>query len=146
MLENGKESSSQAAIGRFVGRRPTLEWMEAHVRTHWSLSQTCLISLTEKGHFLFQFPLTLEMRKLILISWSVDQGNLQWPLSGLDFLVSHIIVGAGIYYSLAGAIGQPISVLNEITASQRIITHACTCYVNLDINKPRPKSIKVFID
>ncbi|KAJ8617876.1 hypothetical protein MRB53_014062 [Persea americana] len=50
MIEPSKNSFSNSAMGRFLGRRPTVEWLQQHTQTHWNLSRPCLISVTEKGH------------------------------------------------------------------------------------------------
>lgn len=41
--------------GRFMGNRPSLEWEERSIKTAWKLTMPCLVSLTEKGLFIFRF-------------------------------------------------------------------------------------------
>ncbi|KAJ8638920.1 hypothetical protein MRB53_015614 [Persea americana] len=72
--------NSYAAIGRFFGKRTTVEWLTLQANSSWNLSKPCLISLTNKGHFLFRFsskadkdlaisrsPYSLQNRKLHLL-------------------------------------------------------------------------------
>ncbi|KAJ8633511.1 hypothetical protein MRB53_026847 [Persea americana] len=54
MIETSRDFFAHLAIGRF-GKRPTIEWVEQHVQAYWNFSRPCLISLTEKGYFLFRF-------------------------------------------------------------------------------------------
>ncbi|RWR87860.1 MADS-box protein SOC1-like protein isoform X2 [Cinnamomum micranthum f. kanehirae] len=86
MVEPSRNSFSNAAIGRILGKRPTVEWLTHHANFTWNLSKPCLISLTNKGHFLFRFsskvdkdlaisgsPYSLLNRKLHLLPWSRGQ-------------------------------------------------------------------------
>ncbi|KAJ8636810.1 hypothetical protein MRB53_011077 [Persea americana] len=92
MVNNSKESFSFSAIGKFVRRWPSLEELENWVQRSWRLSRPCLISLTEKGFFLFRFnspedrdilisqsPLMMDKKKLLLQSWSPRQNEESWP-------------------------------------------------------------------
>ncbi|KAJ8615311.1 hypothetical protein MRB53_034683 [Persea americana] len=54
MLSSSKESFSFAFIGKFAGKRPSLEWVEEKAK-FWALSRPCLVSLTIKGYFIFRF-------------------------------------------------------------------------------------------
>ncbi|KAJ8616142.1 hypothetical protein MRB53_035514 [Persea americana] len=91
MLANSKESFTYAAIGRFLGRRPLLEWVEAPSRD-WNLSRSCTVSLTAKGNFIFRLnseadrdhilslsPITMAKRKLQLLPWHPGQEETNWP-------------------------------------------------------------------
>lgn len=44
-------------IGRFVGKGPSLEWVEKKVRSSWNLTRPCLISLRERVYFHLQIIL-----------------------------------------------------------------------------------------
>ncbi|KAJ8617469.1 hypothetical protein MRB53_013655 [Persea americana] len=92
MVNNNKESFSFSAIGKFVGRRPSLEVLEQWVLASWRLSMPCFISLIEKGHFLLRFnsledrdilvsqsPLLMDMKKLLLQSWSPGHLSGKFP-------------------------------------------------------------------
>ncbi|KAJ8622145.1 hypothetical protein MRB53_030674 [Persea americana] len=83
MIQSSKGSFSFTALGKFVGKRPSLEALEQWVHSTWRLSRPCFISLTEHGHFLFRFntkedsealvnqsPLSMGKRKLLLHFWS----------------------------------------------------------------------------
>lgn len=90
MLSSSKESFSFAVIGRFVGKRPSLEWVEEKTKS-WAFSRPCMVSLTIKGHFIFRYnspedkshtlslsPLRMDRRKL-LQSRSPGQEESEWP-------------------------------------------------------------------
>ncbi|XXG88117.1 hypothetical protein AAC387_Pa12g0372 [Persea americana] len=157
MLSSSKESFSFAFIGKFAGKRPSLEWVEEKAK-FWALSRPCLVSLTIKGYSIFYFnssedkahilglsPLSMERKKLFFLPWSPWEDESDWPsiasvwvrFSGLPYHCwsQHII------FSLANSIGQPIK-LDDITSSQRILTFA-RVLVNVDLSKRKPQSILV---
>ncbi|KAJ8627657.1 hypothetical protein MRB53_020964 [Persea americana] len=157
MLSSSKESFSFAVIGKFAGKRPSLEWVEEKAK-FWALSSPCMISLTIKGHFIFRFnsledktyilglsPLSLEKKKIFFLPWSPGQDEMAWPstapvwirLAGLPYHCwsKHIL------FSLASSIGQPIK-LDDITTAQRILTYA-RVLVNIDLSKLKPPIILV---
>ncbi|KAJ8639685.1 hypothetical protein MRB53_016379 [Persea americana] len=91
MLSSRKESFSFAVIGKFAGKRPSLEWVEEKAK-FWAHSRPCLVSLTIKGHFIFSFdtladkaytfglsPLSLEKKKIFFLPWSPGQEESAWP-------------------------------------------------------------------
>eukprot|EP00268_Persea_americana_P055418 TRINITY_DN6440_c0_g1_i2.p1 TRINITY_DN6440_c0_g1~~TRINITY_DN6440_c0_g1_i2.p1 ORF type:complete len:334 (-),score=48.75 TRINITY_DN6440_c0_g1_i2:505-1506(-) len=93
MVDSSKQSFSHSAIGKFVGRRPSLEALEQREISSWCLSRPCLISLTEKGNFIFRFntkedredlvghsPLLMEWKKLLLRPSSPSQDESSWPI------------------------------------------------------------------
>eukprot|EP00268_Persea_americana_P040284 TRINITY_DN3996_c0_g1_i4.p1 TRINITY_DN3996_c0_g1~~TRINITY_DN3996_c0_g1_i4.p1 ORF type:complete len:266 (-),score=27.52 TRINITY_DN3996_c0_g1_i4:261-1058(-) len=160
MLANSKESFTYAAIGRFLGRRPLLEWVEAPSRD-WNLSRSCTVSLTAKGNFIFRLnseadrdhilslsPITMAKRKLQLLPWHPGQEETNWPtivplwirFKGLRY---HFW-SKDILFSLANTIGKPIK-LDDITTAQRIHTYA-RLLVNIDLSKQKPHSILVNLD
>lgn len=51
MISSSKESFTFAAIGRFEGKIPSLEWVEQHTHQIWKLPIRSLISLTDTGYF-----------------------------------------------------------------------------------------------
>lgn len=157
MLNSRKESFSYAAIGRFVGKRPCLEWVEAKAKL-WPLSRPCMVSLTNKGYFIFRFnspegkasilslsPLSIDKKKVFHLPWTPGQDETVWPSiapvwirpSGLPY---HCW-SQNIILSLANTIGHPIK-LDNITMAQRILTYA-KVLVNIDLSKPKPSSILV---
>ena len=83
MIEPSRNSFSHVAIGKFFGKRSTVEWLTLQANSNWNLSKPCLLSLTDEGHFLFRFsskedkdlvlsksPYSLQNRKLHLLPWS----------------------------------------------------------------------------
>lgn len=156
-----KESFTFSAIEKFVGRRPLLEQLEQWVKSTWHLSKPCLISLAEKGNFIFRFntpedrdclisqsPLLMDKRKLLLQPWLPGQDESSWPkisrvwirLKGLPY---HCW-SSDILLSIAGMIGKPIR-LDETTASQRMLSYA-RVLVNLDVASVSPSSITVELE
>ncbi|KAJ8630519.1 hypothetical protein MRB53_023842 [Persea americana] len=161
MINNSKESFSFSAIGPFAGRRPSLERVEHWIHASWRLSRPCLISLTDKGHFIFRFnsqedrdstvgqsPFPFDKKKLLLLPWTPGQSEDSWPaitpvwirLRGLPF---HCW-SSDILMSIASTIGKPLR-LDEITATQRILSFA-RILVNLDVATPCPKFISVDLE
>ena len=148
MVNNSKESFSFSTIGKFVGRWPSLEVLEQWVLASWRLSMPCFISLIEKGHFLLRFnsledrdilvsqsPLLMDMKKLLLQSWSPGQDGDSWPAITPVWIrlkgVPYHCWSSDILLSIAGSIGKPLC-LDETTATQRMLSFA-HFLVNLDI-------------
>lgn len=161
LIEPIKNSLANAAIGRLLGKRPAVEWLTQQDSSKWNLSKPCLISLTERGHFLFRFnskedrdlvlpksPILLQSKKLHLLPRSPGQGYFEWPSLRPVWIRLHGIPyhcwSSNILLSLASSIGRPLK-LDEITASQRILTYA-NILVNLDLPKPKPHQIKVDLE
>ncbi|KAJ8626455.1 hypothetical protein MRB53_019762 [Persea americana] len=48
LIDSSKDSFSYAAQGRFFGKRPSVEWLEHHIRTSWHLSKPLPFSLSQK--------------------------------------------------------------------------------------------------
>ncbi|XXG47701.1 hypothetical protein AAC387_Pa02g2301 [Persea americana] len=132
MVNNSKESFSFSAIGKFVGRRPSLEALEHWVQSSWRLSRPCLISLTEKGFFLFRFnspedrdilisqsPLMLDRKKLMLQSWTPGQNEESWLVITPIWIhlkgVPYHCWSSDILLSIASSVGKPLR-LDETTA------------------------------
>ena len=59
---------SFAAIGRFERRRPYLEWVEQHTHQSWNLPIRSLISLTDKGSFIFRYDSPQDKDSLLSFS------------------------------------------------------------------------------
>ncbi|XXG45155.1 hypothetical protein AAC387_Pa02g0315 [Persea americana] len=156
MVAISKESFFFSAIGKFVGRLPSLEGLEQWVQTSWSLSRHCLVSLTERCFFLFRFntkedrdclvsqsPLLMERKKLLLQPWSPGQDVSSWlavtpvwiRLKGIPY---HCW-SSDILLSIAGHISKPLR-LDEITASQKMLSFA-RVLVHLDMAKPNLTSV-----
>ena len=68
MINLSKESFSFSAIGKFASKRPSLKALELWVQNSWRLSRPYLISLTEKGNFLFRFNSSEDRDSLVLQS------------------------------------------------------------------------------
>lgn len=58
MVEPSRNSFSNSAIGLFIGKRPSVEWLSQSSSTYWNLSEPSLISLT--GLFFSSSDLDLE--------------------------------------------------------------------------------------
>eukprot|EP00268_Persea_americana_P001034 TRINITY_DN103089_c0_g1_i1.p1 TRINITY_DN103089_c0_g1~~TRINITY_DN103089_c0_g1_i1.p1 ORF type:complete len:201 (+),score=19.25 TRINITY_DN103089_c0_g1_i1:51-653(+) len=157
MLLSSKEPFSFALIGRFAGRRPSIEWMEDKAKL-WSLSRPYVVSLTNKGYFISRFnsledkvsilslsPLSIDKKKVVFLPWSPGQDEAAWPsiapvwirLTGLPY---HCW-SQNIIFSIANSIGHPIK-LDNITMAQKILTFS-RVLVNIDLSKPKPPSILV---
>lgn len=149
-----------AAIGRFLGKRPLLEWVEERARG-WNLSSPCTVSLTKKGNFIFRFnsemdrdhllslsPLTMDQKRIKLLPWHPGQDEDEWPSIvpiWIRFMgLPYHCWSKDILYSLANSIGKPIK-LTDITSSQRSLTYA-RLLVNIDLSKPRSHSILVNLE
>lgn len=91
-IKPSKTSFSNAAIGRFFGKRPTVEWLTLQANSKWNLSKPCLLSLTNKGFFIFRFSskedrelalskslIPMQNRKLHLLPWSPSHSPFDWP-------------------------------------------------------------------
>ncbi|XXG85934.1 hypothetical protein AAC387_Pa11g0929 [Persea americana] len=158
MVNYSKESFSFSAIGKFVGRRPSLEALEQWVHSSWTLSRPVFIFLTEKGHFLFRFsckedidslvshnPLLMVKRKLLLQSWSPGQDEASWPAVSPIWIclkgIPYHCWSSNIILSIASSIGKPLH-LDDTTASQRILSYA-RVLVNFDVGKPGARLLSV---
>lgn len=58
-------SFSFAALGGFLGKKPSLEWVEDSIKSSLNLSLPCLKSLTAKGLFLFRFGCKEDMSQTL---------------------------------------------------------------------------------
>lgn len=85
-------SHSLPLVVLLVARRPSLERVENWVHASWRLSKPCLISLINKGHFIFRFnsqedrdsiidqsPFLFDKKKLLLLPWTPRQSEDSWP-------------------------------------------------------------------
>lgn len=161
MIEPSKISFSNAAIGRFFGRRPIVEWLTLQDNSHWNLSKPCLISLTDKGHFIFRFsskedkdlalsksPQILQNMKLDLLPWSSSQGPFEWPNLHPVWIriygIPYHCWSPNILSLLASSIGYLLR-LDDITASQKLLTFA-RILVNIDLSRPKHSAIKVDLE
>ncbi|KAJ8632849.1 hypothetical protein MRB53_026185 [Persea americana] len=95
MVNSNKQSFSHCATGKFVGRRPSLEAVEQWVISLWRLSRPCMISLTEKGNFIFRSDSKEDKEEL----------------------------SSDILLSIAASIGKPLR-LEKITAKQWMFSFA----------------------
>lgn len=158
MVAYSRASFSFSANGKFVGRRPSLEILEQWVQSAWRLSKPCLISLTEKGNFIFRFnssedrdclvsqsPLFMAKRKLLLIPWTPGQDEGNWPAITPVWIrlkgIPYCCWSSDILLSNAGTLGKTIR-LDEITASRRLLSFA-RVLVNLNVAEVNPRYITV---
>lgn len=161
MIEPSKISFFNVAIGRFLGKRPTIEWLTLQANSNWNLSKPCVLSLTDKGHFLFRFsskedrdlalsksPYLLQNRKLHLLPWSPGQGPFECPTLHPVWIriygIPYHCWSSNILLSLTSFIGLPLR-LDDITASQKLQTYA-RILVNIDLSIPKPSEIKVELE
>lgn len=61
-------SLSFALMGRFFGKRPSLEWVEDSIKSSWNLSMPCLVSLKDKVSFYFFLAIKQTFAKLYLLT------------------------------------------------------------------------------
>ena len=145
MVHSNKQSFSHSAIGKFAGRRPTLEALEQWVISSRRLFRPCLISLTEKGNFIFRFhskedkealvghgPLLMEGKKLLLQPWAPGQDESSWPSEVPVWIrlrgIPYHCWSSDILLSIAASVGKPLR-LDEITAKQRMFSfQESRCY------------------
>lgn len=161
MIEPNKSSFANFAIGKFLGKRPTAEWLTLQANSKWKLSKPCLLSLTDKGFFFFRFsskedrelalsqsPIPMENRKLHLLPWSPENGPSDWPsLHPVWIRIYGILYhcwSSNILLSLASSIDSPLR-LDDITASQKLLTYA-RILINLDLSTRKPTEIEVELE
>eukprot|EP00268_Persea_americana_P038971 TRINITY_DN38603_c4_g1_i1.p1 TRINITY_DN38603_c4_g1~~TRINITY_DN38603_c4_g1_i1.p1 ORF type:complete len:234 (-),score=26.72 TRINITY_DN38603_c4_g1_i1:171-872(-) len=161
MVSTSKDSFSFTAIGKFVGRRPSLERLEQWVYSSWRIARPSFISLTERGHFLFRFstkeerdspinqrPLHMDRKKLLLLPWSPGQDEDVWPAVTPVWIrlkgIPYHCWSSDILLSVAASIGKPLR-LDETTASQRLLSYA-RVLVNFDLAKTNPCSLTVDLE
>ncbi|XXG57223.1 hypothetical protein AAC387_Pa03g4436 [Persea americana] len=161
MVNTSKQSFSFSTIGKFVGQRPSLEALEQWITFSWRLSRLCLISLTEKGNFIFRFyskedrddlvghsPLFMDRRKLLLESWLPGQDESNWPSETPIWIrlrgIPYHCWSSDILLSIAASIGKPLR-LDETTAKQRMLSFA-RVQVLLDVARANPRLLIVELE
>ncbi|KAJ8619846.1 hypothetical protein MRB53_028375 [Persea americana] len=151
MINLSKESFSFSAIGKFASKRPSLKALELWVQNSWWLSRSYLISLTEKGNFLFRFNSSEDRDSLVLqsaIFVARGQDECSWPAVTPVWIrlkgIPYHCWSSDILLSIASSIGKPIR-LDETTTTQRMMSFA-RILVNLDLSKPYPNSVSVALE
>ncbi|KAJ8629856.1 hypothetical protein MRB53_023179 [Persea americana] len=161
MVNTSKQSFSFSAIGKFVGRRPSLEALEQWVTSSWSLTRPCLISLTEKGNFIFRFyskedrddlvghsPLIMDRRKLLSQPWSPGQDESIWLSETPIWIrlrgIPYHCWSSDILQSIATSIGKPLR-LDETTVKQRMLSFAIV-QVLLDVARASPRLLTMELE
>ncbi|XXG67040.1 hypothetical protein AAC387_Pa06g0474 [Persea americana] len=161
MIQSSKGPFSFSALGKFVGKRSSLEALEQWFHSTWRLSRPCFISHTEHGHFLFKFNtkedsealvsqtrLSMGKWKLLLRFWSPGDEENSWPAISPVWIgmkgIPYHCWSSDILLSIAGSVSKPLH-LDETTAAQRMLSYA-KVLVNLDVSKPGPSCLLVELE
>lgn len=132
-----------------------------HHQTSLEMKMPCLVSLTEKGLFIFRFgckedlvnmlslhPQSIGKRKIHLVQWSPGLIDIPLPKNTAVWVrlrnVPYHLWCSNIFQALAKAVGTPIC-LDVITASQKFLAYA-RVLVEVDLSKELPSIIWIDLE
>lgn len=141
-------------VGRFIGKRPSVEWMQANAKLYWKVEHS--VALLNSHYLFFRFKSEQDLSLVLSGSpWKIEPFSInlsRWyqsfkpdlddpAIKPVRFPLLSELWRSEIFFAIARGIGNPLKI-DDITERRSKLLYARIC-VDIDLRLQRSKSLLI---